>query len=125
MMAAKDTQDNNDATVQRLLKQFYIQKETRPAYEETVIYRPIDTYTYISTGSTVIRYWFFEIMKNTSDRVRPVYKIRCGYESSSPDFFNSMIAEDAVRHISKEEASSIISGAAQRFADPDNLDMLE
>lgn len=124
MMAAKDTQDNNDATVQRLLKQFYIQKDTRPAYEETIIYRPIDTY--ICSGSTVIRYWFFEIMKNnTSDRVRPVYKIRCGYETSSPDFFNSMIAEDAVRHISKEEASSIISGAAQRFADPDNLNMLE
>lgn len=124
MMAAKDTQDNNDATVQRLLKQFYIQKDTRPAYEETIIYRPTDTY--ICSGSTMIRYWFFEIMKNnTSDRVRPVYKIRCGYETSSQDFFNSMIAEDAVRHISKEEASSIISGAAQRFADPDNLDVLE
>ena len=64
-------------------------------------------------------------MKNTSTAVRPLYKIRCSYESSSPNFFNSMIAEDAVRHISKEEASSIISEAVQQFVDLDNLDMLE
>ena len=38
---------------------------------------------------------------------------------------DSMIAEDAVRHISKEEASSIISEAAQQSVDLDNLDMLE
>ena len=122
-MATKDNQDNSDDTVQRLLKQFYIQKETRPEYEETVIYRPTDTYTY--SGSTVIRYWFFEIMKNTNTAVRPLYKIRCSYENSSPNFFNSMIADDAVRHISKEEVSSIISEAVQQFVDPDNLDMLE
>ena len=122
-MATKDNHDNNDVAVQRLLKQFYIQKETRPEYEQTVIYRPTDTYTY--SGSTEIRYWFFEIMKNTSPAVRPLYKIICGYESSSLNFFNSMIAGDAVRHISKEEASSIISEAVQQFVDPDNLDMLE
>lgn len=28
-MATKDNQDNNDVAVQRLMKQFYIQKETR------------------------------------------------------------------------------------------------
>ena len=122
-MATKDNQDDNNVAVQRLMKQFYIQKDTRPEYEETVIYRPTDTYTY--SGRTVIRYWFFEIMKNTSTAVRPLYKIRCSYESSSPNFFNSMIADDAVRHISKEEVSSIISEAVQQFVDPDNLDMLE
>ena len=122
-MATKDNQDNNDVAVQRLMKQFYIQKETRPEYEETVIYRPTDIYT--DSGSTAIRYWFFEIMKNTSTAVRPRYKIICGYESSSLNLFNSMIAEDAVRHISKEEVSSIISEAVQQFVDPDNLDMLE
>ena len=122
-MATKDNYGNNDVAVQRLMKQFYIQKETRPEYEQTVIYRPTDIYTY--SGSTEIRYWFFEIMKNTSPAVRPLYKIICGYESSSLNLFNSMIAGDAVRHISKEEASSIISEAAQQFADPDNLDMLE
>ena len=123
MMATKDNHDNNDVAVQRLMKQFYIQKETRPEYEQTVIYRPTDTYTY--SGSTAIRYWFFEIMKNTGTAVRPLYKIICGYESSSLNFFNSMIAEDAVRHISKEEVSSIISEAVQQFVDLDNLDMLE
>lgn len=122
-MATKDNQDDNNVAVQRLMKQFYIQKDTRPEYEETVIYRPTDTYTY--SGRTVIRYWFFEIMKNTSTAVRPLYKIRCSYETSSPNFFNSMIADDAVRHISKEEVSSIISEAVQQFVDPDNLDMLE
>ena len=122
-MATKDNQDNNDVAVQRLMKQFYIQKETRPEYEQTVIYRPTDIYTY--SGSTAIRYWFFEIMKNTSTAVRPLYKIICGYESSSLNLFNSMIAEDAVRHISKEEVSSIISEAVQQFVNPDNLDMLE
>ena len=123
MMATKDNHDNNDVAVQRLMKQFYIQKETRPEYEETVICRPTDIYTY--SGSTTIRYWFFEIMKNTNTAVRPLYKIICGYESSSLNLFNSMIAEDAVRRISKEEVSSIISEAVQQFVDPDNLDMLE
>lgn len=122
-MTTKDNRNDSDANVQKLLKQFYMQKNTRSTYEETIIYCPTDTY--ICSGSTMIRYWFFEIMKNTSDRVRPVYKIICGYESDSLNFFNSMIANDSVRHISKEEASSIISGAAQQFAEPDNLDMLE
>lgn len=54
-MATKDNHDNSDVAVQRLMKQFYIQKETRPAYEETIIYRPIDTYTYRSRGSAAIR----------------------------------------------------------------------
>lgn len=122
-MATKDNHDNSDVAVQRLMKQFYIQKDTRPAYEETVIYRPTDIY--ICSGSTGIRYWFFEIMKNPSTAVRPLYKIMCGYKSSSLDLFNSMIAEDAVRPISKEEVSSIISEAVQQFVDLDNLDMLE
>lgn len=122
-MATKDNHDNNDVAVQRLMKQFYIRKETGPEYEQTVIYRPTDTCTY--SGSTEIRYWFFEIMKNTGTAVRPLYKIMSGYESSSLNLFNSMIAEDAVRHISKEEVSSIISEAMQQFVDPDNLDMLE
>lgn len=32
-MATKDNQDNNDVAVHRLMKQFYIQKETTPTLD--------------------------------------------------------------------------------------------